>query len=470
MKVSSEQRPPREAVLTVELEAPDVEPYLERAYRQIVRRANIPGFRKGKAPRRIVEQMYGREYLLNEALDSIVQEVTSKAVEDEGLEIGGVPSVSIDQFDPPSFTATVPLTPIVTLGSFESVRVAKTTPEVDQARVDMVLEQLRAEQATWEPVDETPSMDDLINLSVVGWIDDGAERSEILRSENTDYIPRPDGRFPVPGLDENIVGLEVGIEHDFDVDVPSDFENEELAGKKTHFTVTVHSVKRRILPDLDDEFAKSVGEDNQSLGDLRSRVQSDLNQREEQLAVAQHQEETLAKVVEGATIEISPMIIDHELEHYVHEQEENIRAGRVSMQEYQEFLSWQGLPEEEVKELVRPRVEERLKRAHVVREITVQQGFEASDDEVDAEVSEIIGDRVEQADQIKELFADPERRESVRRMLVNRKAMGFLAEIASRDAPASPKRKRRPAANKAKPSSAAKTPGGKRVPSTRSKK
>ena len=132
MKVSSEQRPPREALLTVELDASDVEPHLERAYRQAVRRLNIPGFRRGKAPRRIVEQLYGRDYLLNEALDSMVNEATTKAVEDEKLELGGIPQITIEGLDPPSFTATVPLTPTVDLGDYRPVRVAKDAVEVSK--------------------------------------------------------------------------------------------------------------------------------------------------------------------------------------------------------------------------------------------------------------------------------------------------------------------------------------------------
>ena len=125
LNVSTEQRPPREAVLTINLDDSEVEPYLDQAYKQAVRRLNIPGFRKGKAPRRIVEQMFGRDYLINEALDNMVQDVTTKAVEQENLELGGIPSVSIENFDPPAFKATVPLVPAVDLGDWESVRVEK---------------------------------------------------------------------------------------------------------------------------------------------------------------------------------------------------------------------------------------------------------------------------------------------------------------------------------------------------------
>ncbi len=260
MKVSSEQRPPREALLTVKLDESDVEPHLERAYRQAVRRLNIPGFRKGKAPRRIVEQLYGRDYLLNEALDSMVNEATTKAVEDEKLELGGIPQITIEELDPPSFTATVPLTPTVDLGDYRSVRVAKDAVKVSKEQVDGVLEQLRRDVAVWEPADGPLREDDLANLTVVGWVDDGGERKEIVRSEAVDYIPHAGGRFPVPDFDESLIGLPQGKETSFTIDVPKDFDNEDLAGKTAQFEATVHSVKRKELPKLDDEFAKGVGD------------------------------------------------------------------------------------------------------------------------------------------------------------------------------------------------------------------
>ena len=433
MKVSTTQREPREAVLTVELDNDDVEPYLEQAYRQAVRRLAIPGFRKGKAPRRIVEQMYGRGYLLNEALDALIQEFTSKAVEDEGLELGGIPSVSLDDFDPPAFTATVPLQPEVDLGDFESLRVPIDDVEIEEGQVDGVLEQIRTELAVWEPVEDKVQMDDLINLTIVGWVDDEAERRDVVRSEETDYIPRPNTTFPVPGLDEALVGLPVGEESAFDIEIAEDFANPDLASKTAHFQTTVHSVKRKNLAELDDEFAKGVGEGYESIDDLRGKIRADLVERAQRAAQAKHQDEILAKVVEGASIEISPLIVEHEVEHYVHDRQESIQTGRMNFEDYQEFLSWQGLSDEEVHEQARPKVEERLKRAHVLRAVATRQAVEASDEDVDGEIDSIASGSGESADEVRQLFEDPERRESIRRVLVNRKTLEHLSEIALRD-------------------------------------
>ena len=463
MKVSSEQRPPREAVLTVELDESDVEPHLERAYRQAVRRLNIPGFRKGKAPRRIVEQLYGRDYLLNEALDSMVNEATTKAVEDAELELGGIPSITIDELDPPSFTATVPLTPTVDLGDYESVRVPKDEAKVTKEQVDGVLEQLRREVAVWEPVEGPVQEDDLANLTVVGWVDDDGERREIVRSEAVDYVPHAGGRFPVPDFDQSLIGLPQGEETTFTIDVPKDFENQELAGKTAQFEATVHSVKRRQLPKLDAEFAKGIGDGYDSLKALREHLEADLLAREQRGADAKHQEETLLKVTEAAAIEISDLIIDHEIDHYLEDQERDIKSGRFTIEAYQQYLEWQAMTPEEVREQARPKVADRLKRAHVLREVARGQGFEATDAEVDEEIESIVESSSGEADEVRKLFTEQERRESLRRVLVNRKAIDHLTAMVQQ-AGGKPKAKRAPAKRPAAQSQVARTSKAKTPP------
>ncbi len=435
MKVSSERRPPREAVLTVDLDERDVEPYLDRAYRQAVRRLNVPGFRKGKAPRRIIEQLFGREYLLNEALDSMIQESTSKAVEEEDLDLGGIPQVSIEQLDPPIFKATVPLAPEVDLGDFESVRVEKAAVEVSEERIDETLEQLRRDFGVWEPTDGPVEMDDLIELTIEGWIEEAdGERREIIHSENTEYIPRPGTRFPVPDFDSGLVGLPQNELTSFTLDVPEDFENEEYAGKKAYFEATVHQVKRKTVPELDDEFAKGVGEGFETVGDLRERVKSDLVAQEERRVNAEHQEQTFAKVVEAATVEMSPIIVDHEMEHYIEERQENLRQGRVTIEQYQQYLLWQSMTPEEIQNDARPQVEERLKRAHVLREVARRKGIEVADAEVDEEIEAILGDAGDR-DDVRKLFDEEERRQSIRRMLQNRRALDYLTQAALGETP-----------------------------------
>ena len=259
----------------------------------------------------------------------------------------------------------------------------------------------------------------LINLTITGWVEEDGERREIVHSEETDYIPRPGSTFPVPGLDEGLVGLPVGEQRTFDVEIPEDASNAEAAGKTAHFEVTVHSVKRRSLPELDDEFAKSVGDDYESMDALREKIRENLLEREKRLADIRHQDETLAKVTEEASIAISPLIIEHEVEHYVHGREDDIKAGRVGFEEYREYLSWQGMSDEEMHEQARPRVEERLKRAqrHFARSPR-QENIEATDEDISEEIDRLLADSGELADEHRKQLEDPDSWESIRRMLV----------------------------------------------------
>jgi trigger factor len=447
LKVISEHRAPREAVLTIDLDEADVEPYLDQAYRQAVRRLNIPGFRKGKAPRRILEQMFGREYLVNEALDSMIQDVTNKAVEQENLELGGIPSVAIEKLDPPTFIATVPLVPTVDLGALESVRLEKAPAADSREQVTSILDQLRQEQAVWEPAKGRVQMEDLVELTVDGWIDQEGGRLEIVKSENTEYIPRPGTKFPIPGFDEGLVGLPQGKKTAFTVAVPEDFENQDYAGKKASFEATIHQLKRKQLPALDDEFAKSAGDGFESMQALRDRVEGDLRARDQRNADAVHQDAVLSKVVEGATFEMSPLIIEHELEHYVHERQDEFKAGRfTSMEDYQQAIAWQAMSEEELHESARPQVEERLKRAHVLREVATRQKFEAAEVDIDAEVELMAADSGDDSDQVRMLFQDSDRRDSLGRVLVNRKTLQYLSDIATQPAAGAAKPKARAAA------------------------
>jgi trigger factor len=436
VKVSSKEQPHREAVLTIELDPEEVEPYLERAYRKLVQQTNIHGFRKGKAPRRVVEQIYGREYLLNEAMDFLLPEVTTKAMEDASLDVGGVPSVNLDQLDPPSITATVPLTPTVDLGDYLDVRVPKEAVNVTPEQVNEILEQLRMDTAPWEPVEEPTVMDDLLNVTVRGWTDE----KEFLNQERSDFVPREGTRIPVPGFAEALVDMKAYETKQFTIAVPEDFEHAEVAGKSCTFEVTVHIVKRKKPGPLDDEFAKSVGEDYESLADMRKKIEDNLAKNQEHAINVQHQRETLQKVMESATIELSPLIVEHELEHMLHSHEDAVRSGRMTPEQYQQYLSWVGKSAEEIREASWPEAEERIKRTLVLREVAEQHNLDASDEEMRAEIETLAAGAGPDADAIRKSFEDDDdRMDALRRFVVNQKTVEFLSERAADNQASEPK-------------------------------
>jgi trigger factor len=427
VKVTTEDRPHREVQLHIELEPADVEPYLERAHRQASQRLKIPGFRKGKVPRHVFEQLMGHDYLLQEALDLMLPDVTSQAVQEASVEMAGVPSVTIEALDPVTISATVPLVPRVDLGDYKAVRVARERPRITGKQVDEFLERLQMDLAPWEPTEGPVAYEDLLNISVQGWVDG----EEFVKNERVDFVPRENSRVPVPGFVEKVVGLKQDQETEFTIQVPEDYQASELAGKATNFKVTVHEIKRKVPSPLDDEFAKGVGEGFETLEALKERVRQDLLNDQERGITERHQDETLQSVLEKANLELSPLLVNHEAEHMFEDHQEATKSGRMTVEQYQRQIQWSGKSEEEIQEELRAEAETRIKRAVVLREIATLAGIEASDEDVDQEIETMAAGAGQEAEQVRKMFESEENKDSLRRSLLNRKAVEHLTEIAA---------------------------------------
>jgi trigger factor len=461
VKVTTEDRPQREVQLHIELEPADVEPYLERAHRQASQRLKIPGFRKGKVPRHVFEQMMGHDYLLQEALDLMIPDITSQAVQEASVEMAGVPSVTIEGLDPVTISAIVPLVPKVDLGDYKAVRVAKDRPRVTGKQVDEFLERLQTDLAAWEPVEGPVAYEDLLNISVQGW----ADGEEFVKNEHVDFVPRENSRVPVPGFVEEIVGLKQDKEAEFTIQVPEDYQTSELAGKACKFKVTVHEIKRKVPSPLDDEFAKGVGEGFETLDALKERVRQDLLSDQERGITERYQDETLQAVLEKATLELSPLLVNHEAEHMFEDHQEATKSGRMTVEQYQRQIQWSGKSDEEVQEELRTEAETRIKRAVVLREIATEAKIEASDEDVDQEIETMAAGAGQEADQVRKMFEAAENQDSLRRSILNRKAIEHLTEIAGQKS--EPKTKTAPAkgtAVKAEAKKPTKTPTKKAKP------
>ena len=256
MKITQDEVVERQTTLHIELDDEDIDPYLQRAYSRVVQNVNIPGFRKGKAPRSIIEQYFGRESLLNEILDSMLPELTGKAITEEDIDAVGMPSIDLEGLDPFQFSAVVPLKPDINLGEYKSIRVEKEIPSLPDDAIDERIEQLRLSVASWEPVDRTVQTGDMVSTQIKGTLDDEV----ILDESDAVYLVNEDIGRPFPGFSDKLVGLESDEPSSFDLDIPEDFQDENLAAKNISFEVNIKDIKERVLPELDDEFAQSIGE------------------------------------------------------------------------------------------------------------------------------------------------------------------------------------------------------------------
>ena len=426
MKITREETAPREVVLNIEFDSDDIEPYLDRSYKRVVNRLQVPGFRPGKAPRYLVENYVGREALVRESLDFIMQESLDRALKEEDLEAFGEPDVEVVEIDPLSFKAVVPLEPIVELGDLSGLHLEPEPVEVTQEQVDGVLEQTRYNSAPWEPVDRPVRFRDLVNLDVDAFI----EGKRVANDKGIEFIPDKDNPSPLPGFSVHIEGLKKDDSKEFTLQVPDDYADNKIVGKECRFNIKVLEIKEKALPELDDEFAKGVGDGYESLEGLRESILEDLRKQAERASQRAFQEDTLTQVINGASVEVPGLITDREIDHMLEEQLQAIRRRRVDMDTY---LKDVGKSQEELRESLRPAAQERLTRALVVRKLAKDEGLEASDEEIDTEIEDLVSHSGESGDGLRKMFSSENARSSIGNAILQRKVLERLAEIVQRE-------------------------------------
>ncbi len=389
MKITQDEVVERQTTLHIELDDEDIDPYLQRAYSRVVQNVNIPGFRKGKAPRSIIEQYFGRESLLNEILDSMLPELTGKAITEEDIDAVGMPSIDLEGLDPFQFSAVVPLKPDVNLGEYKSIRVEKETPSLPDDAIDERIEQLRLSVASWEPVDRTVQTGDMVSTQIKGTLDDEV----ILDESDAVYLVNEDIGRPFPGFSDKLVGLESDEPSSFDLDIPEDFQDENLAAKNISFEVNIKDIKERVLPELDDAFAQSIGEGYESLEDLREEVDKSIINEAETEASRAHRENVIQALLESATVELPPLLIEHESTHMVEEQERMVTQANMVLDDY---LTSIGKTRTELEEESRDEAIGRLTRSFVLSALADEENIDISDDEITERIEELFSNSDEE--------------------------------------------------------------------------
>ncbi len=420
----------RQTVLHIELEDADLAPYLDRGYRRVVQRVMIPGFRKGKAPRQIVERYFGREGLLNEVLDFMLPDVTNRAITAQSLDAGGLPKMELLDLNPVTVKATVPLKPEIDLGNYRDIRVPMEPVNITEEDIQERLQRLREGLASWEPVERPVQIGDMVTLDARATVED----QTIMDDEDALFVPEKDGKRPFPGFSEQIVGLEKGQTREFTIHVPEDYAGKSIAGKEAHFTVTVTDIKEKKLPELDDEFAKSVGEGYDSLAALREAVEKELRQEAERQRTDEYREAVMKALLERAKINLPPLIIEHEMEHMEADQEDVLDRARISKEDY---LRYVGKTEEEQKEEMRQHAIERVNRTFLLSRVAEVEGITVPDEEVEERVKLLLDqDNGPQRGSQRSTARDREEaRRYFRRLLLVEKTMDRLLAIARGEAP-----------------------------------
>lgn len=382
MKVTQGEVEERQVTLRIELDDDDLEPYVERGYRQVVGKMRIPGFRPGKAPRKIVEGMVGREGLLSESLEFLVTDAISKAVEEQGIDSVGLPQLENVDLDPVVVEAAVALNPVLDLGDYRSIRLEEDRVEVSDEDLQEELENLRKQQSSWEPVERAVAHDDLVTMNVAGTIGD----VKIIDESDSQYLVDPASTLPFAGFAAELEGLEVDKPAEFTLDVPGEYADNEIAGKQVEFTVTITDVKQRLLPELDDEFAQSVRDECETLDDLKERLRSDIENAAQRQNEHEYRELALEELVVNADMEIAPLLIRYEVERMEERREEMMERMGISEEDYTRFS---GRTTEQINDEMREEAVEKLNRSYAISAFIEQEALEINDDELNGRLKEL---------------------------------------------------------------------------------
>jgi trigger factor len=439
--VSTRPEPGSKMVLEIEVPPVEVDKHFATAYRHVAERTKVPGFRPGKAPRHVIDRFVGRASVIAEAVDHLVGESYDAALDQTAIIPIDQPEVNIDagaviEGATVTFTATVSVRPEVTLGAYTEYPFTLETPETTDEQVDGVIDELRGEQATLRPIDDRGAADgDVAAVKFTGTID-----GEPFEGGSADRLPLVigEGRM-VPGWEEQLIGMRIDETKGFEVTFPDDYRVEELRGKEAHFDVTLLDIRERILPELDDDFAKSVGE-LQTVEELRAEIRDALEKRAADEARHAYADRIIDFAAANATVELPEVMIANEIEIMRDELGNRLAAQRIGMEQYLDLAKQ--TPEELSAELREPAAR-RVKVLLVLSAIAEREGIDASDAEIDAEIASQLA-RYDNDPRLSEYLTSRRGRSYLRMTLRNRtlvdtlidRALGTDGEAAAADAAA----------------------------------
>ena len=396
------------AKLTITVSAEEVEKALQAAYLKQRSKISLPGFRKGKVPRQMIEKMYGPEVFYDEAANHMISEAYGKAYDECELEIASQPTIDVVQLEKGKdfiFTAEVAVKPEVKLGEYKGLKVDKVSTRVMQKEVDEEIEKERERNArTVEVTDRAVQDKDIVTLDFEGFVDGVA--FEGGKGENYP-LTIGSGAF-IPGFEEQLIGAEIDKETEVKVTFPEEYQAKELAGKEAVFKCTVHEIKAKELPELDDEFASEVSEEAETLEDYKAEVKAKIKERKENEGKEKKENQAGEQAVANAEIDLPAPMVDLQAKQMADDFARRIMQQGMSVEQYFQFT---GLNEEKMMEELKPQAEKRIRTRLVLEAIVAAENIEVSDERLDEELQKMADSYQMEVEKLKEFMGENEKKQ-----------------------------------------------------------
>ncbi|MDD5122446.1 MAG: trigger factor [Dehalococcoidales bacterium] len=435
MRITEKQVEHRQAVLTIEADEAEMKKALDAAYKHAGEHANIPGFRKGKAPKAMLEKHVGKENITADALEILAPDVVQKAIIEEKLDYYGRPTVEVVSQEPMVLKATVPLPPKVELGDYKKLKTKQKQVKITSKQVDETLEEIRSSMSAWLPVERPAKDGDMLIIDM----ESSVEGKPFIKENATQYHIQVDKPSYLTGLAESFIGMKPGDEKTFDLKLGDDYPVPEMAGKTANFQAKVLEVKEEDLPALDDELAKKIAPDVDGIKSLRDRLKTNLENREKQKSVTDYEMALVEELVEKSKIEYPPLLVNMEADKMIENQLRQWRSYSRTKEEFEERLK-QNSYESLQAQFAKP-AEERLKRSLVLTQFVESEGIIVSDEELNAEIERMASEYGDKKEERMEALKNPEVSNNIRADLLTIKALQKLKDYAEKPAKkASPKK------------------------------
>lgn len=413
------------AKLTIEASAEDFEKAIQKVYLKARGRINIPGFRKGKAPRKLIEKMYGTGVFYEDAANDLIPTAYAEALKDCDLEIVSRPEINVTQIEsgkPFIFTAEVAVKPEVTLGEYKGVEVEKSDVEVTDEDINKEVDKERENNSRTIDVDDRAvESGDIIKLDFDGSVDGVPFAGG--KAENY-TLTIGSGSF-IPGFEDQLIGTKIGEDKDVTVTFPEDYHEKSLAGKEAVFKCKVNAITVKELPDADDEFASEVSE-FETLAEYKEDIKKKLTEKKEKEARAKKESQAVEKAVENATMEIPDAMIDTQVQSMMEDFARRMQSQGLSLEQYFQFT---GMDAKKMHDQMKPEALKRIQNSLVLEAVAKAENIEISDEKVDEEIAKMAEAYKMEVEKLKGIIGDSER-DQMKKDLAVQAAADLIADAA----------------------------------------